>query len=379
MKDARSTLRGVKSAVFSLAVGTVMAVCLLEGLIRLWIPPAATVRGGDIVLPVHRRIEWSNPTPDSKLDRTITLQYNELGFRGPPAPVNFDDHLTFVTVGGSTTACTLLSDGKTWPDRLAERLKRTFDGVWVNNAGFDGHTTFGHTKLMQHAVGPLRPDYVLFLVGINDIGREKPRFTDLHLDPAGGGQLDLWLKQLLRRSAVVWTLETLIRSRWANRSGLSHQEVDFVRGEHVQETPLVWTQEIQKHVDKHLPAYRDRLRTLIRMTREFGSEPILITQTFLGGQATDPSTGALLAYGQTKPGISTGLAAELVERYNATTKELGAEEGVFVIDLANEFPKDSRYYYDWMHYTNEGADLVAERIVSALIPFVRERLVVLPK
>jgi hypothetical protein len=33
-------------------------------------------------------------------------------------------------------------------------------------------------------------------------------------------------------------------------------------------------------------------------------------------------------------------------------------------------PKDSRYYYDLMHYTNAGAQLMAELIYRQLSPFL---------
>ena len=52
---------------------------------------------------------------------------------------------------------------------------------------------------------------------------------------------------------------------------------------------------------------------------------------------------------------------------------LGKEHQVLVIDLAREFPKSSRYYYDFYHYTNEGSALVAEIIYKHLYIYLKNK------
>ena len=55
-----------------------------------------------------------------------------------------------------------------------------------------------------------------------------------------------------------------------------------------------------------------------------------------------------------------------MELYNKTTKEVCAENKILCIDLANELPNDGNYFYDNMHYTNEGAEKVSEIIFNHL-------------
>lgn len=52
--------------------------------------------------------------------------------------------MTIISVGGSTTECFYISDDKTWTHILGMKLKSVFTRVWINNAGLDGHSTFGH-------------------------------------------------------------------------------------------------------------------------------------------------------------------------------------------------------------------------------------------
>ncbi len=62
-----------------------------------------------------------------------------------------------------------------------------------------------------------------------------------------------------------------------------------------------------------------------------------------------------------------------MERYNDVTRRLGRVADVPVIDLAAEIPKDSRYYYDWMHFTPSGSEMVANVVASHLCPIVHAR------
>ncbi len=51
----------------------------------------------------------------------------------------------------------------------------------------------------------------------------------------------------------------------------------------------------------------------------------------------------------------------------------GHDRVVLVIDLAREMPKGSRYYYDLIHYTNAGAEKVADLVAAHLTPFLAQK------
>jgi len=72
--------------------------------------------------------------------------------------------------------------------------------------------------------------------------------------------------------------------------------------------------------------------------------------------------------------LLSAMIIEVVLRlYNDVLRKVGKENGLLVIDLAQKMPHNSLYYYDFMHYTNEGAQKVAEIIFEDLYPFVIER------
>src|SRR5262249_2904171 len=141
-----------------------------EALLRAYNPVQSRVRGDRIVLVANKSYTIRNNTIP-RLPPTIAVHLNSLGFRGPEPPARFADALPIVTIGGSTTQSFFVPDGLTWSDRLADRLKRHFPSVWLDNAGLDGHSTFGHLVLVDDYIIPLRPKVALFLIGLNDVDR----------------------------------------------------------------------------------------------------------------------------------------------------------------------------------------------------------------
>src|SRR5262245_29577227 len=124
--------KNLKNLLASL-IGCIAAILLLEVVLRFYNPLRSTVKGYRIVLPVHTQYVTENHAI-SKLDHTVVHTKNSLGFRGDEPPDGFSNYLTLMTIGGSTTECQYLSDGKTWTDTLGQNLKKDFDRVWINNA-----------------------------------------------------------------------------------------------------------------------------------------------------------------------------------------------------------------------------------------------------
>ncbi|MDP4248158.1 MAG: hypothetical protein Q8932_20160, partial [Bacteroidota bacterium] len=152
---------------------------LLEIALRIYNPFHLRLKGDRIVLPIDQRATITNRI-NPKLDPVIVNTRNSLGFRGPEPPdaSTWGKRLTVITVGGSTTECHFLSDSLTWPFLLGRRLAGSFPGCWLNNAGLDGHTTYGHLVLLNDHIKKLRPSVLLFLTGMNDVETSAPSFHD---------------------------------------------------------------------------------------------------------------------------------------------------------------------------------------------------------
>jgi len=341
-----------------------------ELVLRARNPFGFRMRGNTLVLPANKvyDIRADQRSRSDQIDAHVIHTKNSLGFRGPEPPADFADWLTLVAVGGSTTECFYLSDGRTWPERLAARLKPELRKVWVNNAGLDGHSTFGHLLLTRQALVRLHPKVILYLVGLNDMFTDEPRDFDRVAENPWAAAAD--------HSELIATLLNLYRwartQRFEDLGAMPKPVALRDRPRHPVAPAAV--ERLWRAQDSRLAAFRDRLDRLVALNREHGIEPVLITQpSLLGG--VDPRTGI-----DTRPlevelweRLDGALAWRLLERYNDVTRQVGRERGALTLDLARALPKDSTYFYDFFHLTNQGADRVGAILHDALAPWLAAR------
>ena len=363
---------------FVLSFGLLVAFGILEVFARVATPFPIAVQGGRINLPFHAKTEHRVEGVPG-LDEIVTVSFNSLGFRGPEPPDDWDSALTILCVGGSTTECTYLSDKKTWPGRLSHKLSQDFESLWLNNAGIDGHSTFGHLQLVDQYISTIRPKVVLLYVGINDIGRtdlnrfdEQSLRTKMRKGESVARQLH---RQLIRRSDLLALADNLRRQRLAKSLGLTHR-VDFGHAslekvKHLELSDERRRELIRNHDARCLTGYRRRLEKLVVQCQGLKIRVVLITQPTLFGVGVDDRLEVDLE--TVKIGEVDGWTQwRLLQQYNQITAEVGDELDVPVLEMADQVPKSSRYYYDLLHYTNDGAELLATLVHTELTPILSD-------
>jgi lysophospholipase L1-like esterase len=363
----------LKSAIKNLGAlvgGCLVALLVLEVALRLYNPLEMRFRPDRIVLPVNKHYLIDNVGKFTKLPPQTVHTKNSLGFRGAPPPADFQDYLTILTVGGSTTECFYLSDGRTWPALLGQKLSRTCKRLWLNNAGLDGATTYRHIILLEDYVIKLRPKVVLFLIGINDVGAGDLEAAESR---QGHDLKHLW-HALLYRSEVYCLEQNIYHYLIAQSRGLRHQEINLKKVPTLAPVPPAAAQKIlAEHRADSLPYFAARVEKLIKLCRDHGMEPVLITQPTLYGPGIDPVTGVNLATVDLANGVNGGLMFKIVNLYNEVTRREARSHQVLLIDLAREMPRNSAYYYDYLHYTEPGAGEVAGIIYRQLQPWLARR------
>jgi hypothetical protein len=120
---------------------------------------------------------------------------------------------------------------------------------------------------------------------------------------------------------------------------------------------------LREHKDRHAQGFERRMRSLIERTIAIQAVPILVTQPAMMGRGTDPTSGVAIDNLAYEDGLPSSVVWDALEIYNDVTRRLAAEYRVPLIDAAREMPKDSALYFDWIHYSNPGAERMAD-IVS---------------
>ena len=373
----RTRLGNVGNNLLVLLVSLTLVLGLCELILRVYNPLGFRIKGDKIILPINKQEIIHHEHGLGKLDRVVVHQRNSLGFRGPEPPADFPLHLTIVTVGGSTTECFDLAENKTWPHDLGVDLQRNFNHLWLNNAGLSGNSTFGHYILMKDYLVKLKPKVVIFLVGINDLGIRGERDFDQRIHVVNFRSLERFLASAAVHSELATAALNLYRYYFPKSVMINNQndpqEIDFNKLPHFQVSDAARAAMIKDHQDHYLRPYRARLEKLMTICREHNIVPVLVTQPVLYGEGVAAARGADLGHRFVAQGMDGVTAWQVLELYNDVTREVGREQGVLVIDLAREMPKNPAYYYDLMHYTNAGAARMADIVSAQLTPFLARK------
>jgi lysophospholipase L1-like esterase len=372
----KGSLRNFGKNLLLVFLSLALALGLVEIALRIHNPLGFSIKGYKIILPSNKN-EIIHHSSSSKLDKTVHLHRNSLGFRGDEPPLDLDRYLSIVAVGGSTTICFELADNKTWVSVLGEQLKHNFNRLWINNAGLAGHSTFGHIILMENFIGDLRPKVVIFLVGHNEgIGQENDADTSIYkgLRCDSFRSLERLAGALADYSEVAAAILNLKRYfspkvTWAP----PQREMNLKTEPTLEMSDATKGALMRDYLAKNSKPYELRLKTLIRISREYNIVPILMTQPALCGQGIDDVTGVDLSKIRVTKEINSGFYWDIFEINNDLTRKVAREEDVFLIDLAREVPKSSKYYYDLTHYDNAGAEKVASIAYQHLYPYLAQK------
>ncbi len=362
-------LKKFVSIIFGLLIGLIIC----EIALHIYNPFPFAISKGKMVLPSNQKITYHNTWINS-LDSNIYYSKNSLGFRGPEPSNDVSKLLSLICIGGSTTECKFISDSLTWPYQLSLQLKDSLPNIWVNNAGIDGHSTFGHLLLLHEYIARLRPKYVAILIGINDVETNAPlQFDLMNEKKINFTSTKSFLKSAANKTILGATLFQLYAVRGAYKKGLIHKQVNF---ETLGDTTFstLYKEGILAKQNDYLAEYKKRIIAMLAICKQSNVTPILLTQPSLFGNYTDSAT--MIQMGNkiipnTLPITNANLMQQVLNKYNAIVKSFESE--VKVIDLAALMPKNSLYYYDFIHFTNTGCLKVAQILNSQMLPILKEK------
>ena len=368
---------GWRKKVALVLFGVFISILLMEIILRIHNPFFRLSRGR-IKLPVYASYHWDNKvTP--LLDRNIVHTKNSLGFRGKEI-IEAEGKYKIIAVGGSTTECFYLSDGDTWVDHLEKKMNQFNDRYWINNAGLGGHTSYGHSVQLHDHIFKLKPELILMLVGINDVGTDidQQKFTN---NPGERKGLKAKTKNMALHSEVIDMAINFGRLLQAAQKGLIDRPFKRNLSEHTLTNQEDLSSILNKHQQKYLTGYRDRIEQIADACRARNIELVLITQAAPYGRGSDPYESINLETVVVDVGVGADIvqspngyvAWRVLELYNQVLRDIATEQDVPLIDLAEEMPKSYKYYYDHIHFGKDGSRKASEIIHRNLIKILAEK------
>lgn len=354
-----------KFFVFSAALalfGLALSLSVAEIVIRMVSPMPFSSQ-----LPLRPHLRMRIQTEIAGLSREGIHSTNRLGLRGDEPPENWEVAFTLLAIGGSTTHCFWLDDHKTWPYLLQENLRPAFGNIWVGNGGLVGQTTRPHILFMEQVAAKLVPDTVVLLVGVNDLGLslsyDKGDSTHYYDEPRGRDRIfsaSRLLQELRRWKYILFQRDAVVSSRGLKPFDPKPLPSDrtVTLGDLYDRLPL-------------LAEYRENILRISDIGEAHSIETIFLTQPCLFEDTPYWSAreGDTYWIDNKASKIDAATFWKLLQVYNRELMAVTESRGIPCYDLAAAIPHSRVYFRDAVHFTEAGAELVAEHVAQ----FIRDR------
>jgi len=246
---------------------------------------------------------------------------------------------------------------KIFPSLLGEELNQSGFRIQVLNAAQEGQSIEGNLKVIKEIAAKWKPDYILLYQMNNDInelsqqylsGSQTPSNTkhDANEKAAPIKPKVNWGEKFIERTTVYQLLKENVTAR------LSQSRI-LVEG-------------VGNEIED---AYRQRIYDFINTSRSIGATPVLCT--FATSQdlrhpkeAPESVKNFLLRYNIY---LSIPGWFKTIDKFNEDIRQIGKEQHVPVIDLSRDLSGKSVYFRDFVHFTPEGHQWIAQYIAKELL------------
>jgi hypothetical protein len=115
--------------------------------------------------------------------------------------------------------------------------------------------------------------------------------------------------------------------------------------------------------------YRDNIRELITLAREYGAIPVFMTQPILyeDNEYWQGIVGGTHWFETSHREFSAATFSRMLGTLNQDLLDVCGEEGVLCFDLARAIDHSSENFYDMMHFTETGAGAVGRALAGYLV------------
>jgi len=293
---------------------------------------------------------------------------NSRGVRGPETLLSNAD-FRILCIGGSTTECWYVSDKKTWPALLQQKLEfATGKKIIIDNAGVSGHFSRHHAFQIENYKFTPEYDLILILCGFNDSQcfqrdnytkrSERVPLEALTPDYANQAYYRRWASTRITRKLLY---------HYTSRIGISQDGggawVEAERQKRQRKVSQGRIEPIPANLPLALRRYEEDLALLIAACRKQKTPVVFMTQPTIYQRNLPQHLEDLLWMAT----VSSADALQISNLFNDSLIKIGSSEGVDVIDLGSSLPIGASLFYDDCHFNDAGCQAVAQIVHAHLI------------
>ena len=277
-----------------------------------------------------------------------------------PSRVFQDPDIEIVFLGGSTTECMMVDEEARFPAKVGELLRPTFGKVNSYNAGKAGNSSLHSLNVLLNKVIPMEPAIVVMMHNWNELSPLMYGETNWNTTIRGRGVIEVRPDETpgsLLRKAIKTFVPNL-------------QEQVMNRLSSTDEFAAMRERTVNQAIDYDFihREFRKNLVTFVAICRSRGITPVLMTQQNRLKEEPDELIRGRVKLIEEQFQIDYAGYRALFRSLNDDIREVGAQEGVQVIDLAAAIPPEREFMYDMCHFNTAGSLKAAEFIAGELEP-----------
>jgi hypothetical protein len=350
----------INNKLFIFIISLILVALGTESFLRIfWKNPYMNVPASKII-----ELHLHSPNQRLKLDRSwldteqsfVNLETNADSFLQPSNQHSSPEY-TIAFMGGSTTECSYVLPDLRFPALVSKQISDM--GILVNtiNLGHSGATLHDNLNNYINHLCLYEHDYVVVMHATNDRGvlRKDPSYESRMGHHVGLPHLAKYSLQLLSKFSSTGFVRDRI-TRFLNKRNLQKQKFS---------TTIPLKSETNFH------AFRIRLQSFISVVRNFGKEPILMTQP-LSEMTSEISPNWINSSDQ--------------KVLNEIIREIAGLNNVILIDLKNYLYDNEQFIanpqsflYDGMHVTDLGSMFYADKISNIIFESLLDKKKILHK
>jgi len=348
---------------------TVLSVLLVDvgvyvleraGVIELRILPEEQL---NYTVGVYTRHSLERSTRRVRISDGRTFPINAHGMRGPETTLDKPANTTRIMIyGGSHVFDQNISGFDDWPRQVERKLhERGMTGVEVLNVGTPGHASTDAVGKLLTEGHHFQPDYLLLDYGWNDLkyfaSGEPVHIQQRVFQESYRNQYYNRLDRMLCRTSRLY-----LGGRWAVQGVFRRlKSWGMVAGAE----GMIVEQPVKSTVGDHgLKQYELNVRTFLSIAQSIGAKPVLLAQPTLIRCDNTPEEQAMVHLEYVH--MTHGAVCKAFEDIHRVVKQVGAEMGVPVIDVASQVSATAENFTDAVHTTELGSARIAAVVSSGL-------------
>lgn len=285
-----------------------------------------------------------------------------------------------LAVGGSSTECLYIDQKKTWPYILQNNLCSAFkEEVWVGNIGRSGLSTTGNLIELKYLLPQYQKiDLIIALVGFNDFQSTLLNTYIKNNLKSDREKIEMVFirrpfrpKEFYRNSAFLRTMQKLVKYCFKRNAGIVEDSGgSWYIGARNARKKAVLIETKLPDLEPNLAVFEDNINQMIDLAKSRAIRIVFLTQPYLWSQNLTSEEAGLLWFGYTedkKKYYSIGALIEGLNKFNLRLRQVCKKRNVECIDLEGLIPSNTGFFYDDVHFNEDGCRRVAGIISEYLI------------